>query len=190
MIGFDEAIDIAQARTGVRLVGIDGLPVAGKSTLAERMAEAIGAECIYLDDFVRPEAEWRGTAKPGFPFAYIRYDEFFATVRALARGEAVAYRTYDWAAGRLNDAERIVGVERPVIVEGVSALYPELAPLYGLSFWVASDAATTLAASLERGVGEWEREWRELFMPSVAAYLETRPEQRAMYRVAGRGGRV
>ena len=47
--------------------------------------------------------------------------------------------------------------------------------------------ATTLAASLARGVGDWEHEWREVFMPSVALYLETEPKRRADFIIAGRG---
>jgi hypothetical protein len=74
-----------------------------------------------------------------------------------------------------------------VVIEGVSALNSALAPLYDLSFWVESDAETTLTASLARGVGDWTHEWRELFMPSVALYLASQPQQRADYRVRGRG---
>lgn len=160
MISFDAAVAIAGTGPHVRLIAIDGLPVSGKSTLAERIAADIEAECIYLDDFVRPEAEWRSRARPGFPFDYIRYDEFLGAVKALARDGSCSYRLYDWNTGRLGDEYRTVRLDRPVIVEGVSALHPELAPLYDLRFWIESDAMTTLDASLKRGVGGWEREWR------------------------------
>jgi broad-specificity NMP kinase len=59
-------------------VAIDGLPLAGKSTLADRLAVAAGAECIRLDDFVKPEAEWRSHDQPSFPFDFIRYNEFIS----------------------------------------------------------------------------------------------------------------
>ena len=36
-------------------------------------------------------------------------------------------------------------LDGPVIVEGVSALHPDLAPLYDLRIWVESDAATVLS---------------------------------------------
>ena len=35
-----------------------------------------------------------------------------------------------------------------MLVEGVSVLHPDLAPLYDLRIWVESDPETTLAASL------------------------------------------
>ena len=187
MIDFDTVLDLLRARPDVRLVAIDGLPVSGKSTLAERLAAERGAACVYLDDFVRPESEWRGTAEPAFPFPYIRYDAFLETVTALARGETARYRRYDWAAGQLADDRSEIPADGLVVIEGVSALHPLLAPLYDLRFWVESDAETTLAASLARGAGDWEWEWRNVFMPSVALYLATDPRRRADHLVAGRG---
>lgn len=187
MIGFDEALAIAAGPPDIRFVAIDGLPVSGKSTLAERFEASLGAQCVYLDDFVKPEAQWRSRSVPSFPFDYIRYDEFLAAVTSLTRGHACRYRLYDWSTGQLRDDHREVRPEGLIVIEGVSSLHPELAPLYDLRFWVESDAATTLAASLQRGVGTWEREWRELFLPSAALYLATGPEERADYRVAGRG---
>lgn len=187
MIDFDAAIALVASHPDTWLIGIDGLPVSGKSTLADRLETELGAQILYLDDFVRPEAEWRGRIGPAFPFEYIRYAEFLAAVEAFARGETIRIPLYDWSTGRVGDQFREVQPEGLVVVEGVSALHPDLAPLYDLRLWVESDATTTLAASLARGVGDWEHEWRELFMPSVAIYLETEPKQRADYVVAGRG---
>lgn len=186
LLSFDDAISLA-AESGARLIAIDGLSVSGKSTLAERMVPAIGGECIFLDDFVRPEAEWRGRATRAFPFPFIRYGDFMAAVQVAARGEACRYAPYDWSTGAVSTTLREIAPTSRVIVEGVSALHPDLAPLYDLRFWVESDAATTIEASLARGVGDWEKEWRELFMPSVDIYLKTRPWDRADHRVAGRG---
>jgi uridine kinase len=187
MIEFNEAVALAGAQSDVRLIAIDGLPLAGKSTLAGRIAAALGADCVYLDDFVKPEAEWRSRSMPTFPFDFIRYDEFLGAVKALANSGHCAYRLYDWKTGQLQDDYRVVTLNRPVIVEGVSSLNPDLVPLYDLTFWVESDATTTLQASLARGVGAWEREWRELFLPSVELYMRTMPQNRAQVVVAGRG---
>jgi hypothetical protein len=134
------------------------------------------------------QAEWHSRTVPSFPFDFIRYGEFLGAVKSLARDGRCAYRLYDWNTARLRDEHRIVSLDQPVIVEGVSSLHPELAPLYDLRLWVDSDAATTLLASLERGVGAWEREWRELFLPSVDLYMRTAPQDRAEFLVAGRGG--
>jgi uridine kinase len=185
MLDFDAAVEQVRG-LGSGLVAIDGLPVSGKSTLAERLERELGAQTIYLDDFVRPESEWRGKAEPGFPFPYMRYDTFMAAVRDLAAGRAANYRRYDWSTGQLADWHQMAPTGL-VVVEGVSSLHPGLAPLYDLRLWVESDAATTLSASLARGVGDWEAEWRNLFMPSVELYLASDPWLRADELVAGRG---
>lgn len=169
------------------LIAIDGLPVSGKSTLAERLGGELGLECIYLDDFVRPEAEWPSRTQPAFPFEYIRYDEFLDAIRALAETGTCRYLPFDWATGKVSTTAREVTIDLPVVIEGVSALNPAVADLYGLKIFVESDAASTLQASLDRGVGAFEREWRELFMPSVDIYMRTDPRSRADMVMAGRG---
>lgn len=186
MIDFDTALQQV-GHLGQGLVAIDGLPVSGKSTLAQRLEDELGTSVLYLDDFVRPEAEWRHSAKPAFPFPYFRYDDFLAAVVALSEGRPARYRRYDWATGRLSDEWHIVRPGGPVVVEGCSALHVDLAPRYDLRLWVESDASTTLAAALARGVGDWEDAWQNLFMPSVALYMASDPRQRADYCVAGRG---
>ncbi len=184
MIGFDEAIERATTARP-RLIAIDGLPASGKSTLAHTMADALGAQCLWLDDFVLPERLWRGQVQPAFPFPYFDYAAFMSTVRTLALGETARYLSYDWQTGE-RASEAVVHPDGPVIIEGVSALHPDLAPLYDLRFWVESDARTTLDAALQRGVGDWADEWRDLFLPSVSIYLATDPANRADFRVAGR----
>lgn len=188
MIDFDEAVAVA-LQSDAKLVAIDGLPVSGKSTLAERFETELAATTLYLDDFIRPEAEWRGQIDPAFPFGYIRYDEYRAAVETVARRETARYRLYDWSLGKLS-GEKVIEPGGLVLIEGVSALHPALAPLYDLRLWVESDATTTLSASLARGVGDWEKEWRELFLPSVDLYLRTDPRKRADYLVAGRGALI
>ena len=187
MLNFDEVEALLGQRLASRLVAIDGLPLAGKSTLAARLADTFGLDCVHLDDFIKPEADWPSRNTPSFPFGYIRYDEFLAAVTSLARAGICSYRPYDWSTGRVDTPLREVRADRPVIVEGVSALHPALAPLYDLRFWVESDADTVLSASTARGVGPWEREWREMFIPSVELYLETEPKARADFVVIGRG---
>jgi uridine kinase len=189
MLSFDEAVERVKQGIHPPLIGIDGLPVSGKSTLADRIRDELGYDCIALDDFVRPEASWPSRNRAAFPFEYIRYGEFLGAIRTLATTGSCRYRPYDWSTGDTSLTEREATMDRGVVVEGVSALHQDVAGLYGLSVFVASDGATTLTASLARGVGGWEREWRELFLPSAALYLKTNPQDRADIIVAGRGAR-
>ena len=174
-------------RPQLRLLAIDGLPLAGKTTLADRLAAAIGGACVFLDDFIKPEREWRWRDRPSFPFDFVRHDEFVGAVRSLAADGECRYRPWDYRTGERADLDRVVRLDRPVIVEGVTALHPDLAPLYDLRIWVESDAATVLDAAQARGVGNWAREWQVMFVPSVALYLQTDPIGRADLLAAGRG---
>ncbi|MGV3574573.1 MAG: uridine kinase family protein [Devosia sp.] len=190
MIGTEALLDFLRDRQDIRLVGIDGLPVSGKSTLADRLIETFGAEVIYLDDFVLPQDQWPEPIAPGFPFPYIRHEAFFAAVETLVATDACRYQLYDWESGALGPWKEVRLGGRLVVVEGVSALAERIVPLYDLKVWVESDPITTLSASLARGVGAWERQWRELFMPSVEAYLQTRPKDRADLILAGRCAQI
>jgi uridine kinase len=187
MLDFQEVIAQVTQRSSPRLVAIDGLPLAGKSTLADRLAVTVGAECIRLDDFVKPEAEWRSHDQPSFPFDFIRYDEFMAAVTGLATSGRCSFRPYNFETACAESEAREVRADRLVIVEGVSALHVDLAPLYESRIWVESDAQSTLAASSQRGMGPWAREWRELFLPSVELSLHTKPWERADIFARGRG---
>jgi uridine kinase len=191
MLTFDEVIAFVGRRPQPSLLAIDGLPLAGKTTLADRLAAAVGGACVFLDDFIKPEREWRWRDRPSFPFDFVRYDEFAGAVRGLATDGECRYRPWDYRTGERADLDRVVRLlDGPVIVEGVSALHPDLAPLYDLRVWVESDAATVLDAARTRGVGSWAREWEVMFVPSVALYMRTDPIGRADLLAAGRGASV
>src|SRR6516162_6642508 len=90
MLTFDEVIALVASKPKPMLVAIDGLPLSGKTTLALRLIEEFCAECMGLDDFVRPEPEWPSRDTPSFPFDYIRYSEFVTAVRSLDTTAAVS----------------------------------------------------------------------------------------------------
>jgi uridine kinase len=99
------------------LIAIDGLPCSGKSTGAEAIQAAHGFACVYLDGFVRAEAEWPATRKPAFPFEFIRYDEFVQAVRALKVTGQCTYAPFDWQTLSIATVTRTVTLATPVIVE-------------------------------------------------------------------------
>ena len=169
------------------LIGIDGLPCSGKTTLVAAIERACDVDCIYLDEFVRPGGEWPSRDRPAFPFEYIRYAEFLATVQTLAASGTCRFAPYDWATGRESPVERIVTLDRPVIIEGVSALVADLAGLYDLRIFVDSDRSTALAAALARDGGDNAEVWKNLLLPSVDLYVRTDPASRADIIVPGRG---
>lgn len=182
----DAAIDrIAQSTPS--LMAIDGLPCGGKSTLAERLRARLDGDCLHLDEFVLPKRDWPEAMKPAFPFEYIRYAAFMEAVRTLATVGAYSFNPFDWGTCQVSPHVRTITRDRPLIIEGVSSLNPQLCALFDVRVFVESDRSTTLHAAVQRGVGPWEHEWREVFLPSADLYMATQPQHRADVLVMGRG---
>jgi hypothetical protein len=78
------------------LIAIDGLPLSGKSTFAERLADRFGRAVLGFDDFYLPERDWPANIEPLFPFPFFRVDEFRQAVRSLHGKGKCAWRPIDW----------------------------------------------------------------------------------------------
>ncbi|WP_297110487.1 hypothetical protein [uncultured Devosia sp.] len=184
MISMKRALDLARDK---RTIAIDGLPASGKSTLAEQLELRLGAVCLYLDDFVLPQDLWPRPLRPAYPFPYVRHADFVAAALALARERICHFQPYDWENDRLGPLRTLAAGNRPIVIEGVSALDAALSPACDLRLWVASDPASTLETALARGGDPWPEAWQNYFLPSVDHYLLTEPIRRADHIVAGRG---
>lgn len=148
------------------LVGIDGPDAAGKTTLADGLAAAIGGPVhrVSIDDHQRPRAE--------------RY----------ARGELSpegCYRdTHDLAAFAVACLSGPAGV--PVVADGVFLLRPELRDLWTLAVHLRVGADEVLRRALERDTAlfgtaaEVERRYGGRYLPAQELYrAEADPEARA-----------
>jgi len=166
-VSIDEAITRVSKEVRPPLIAIDGLSCSGKGTLVDKLKERVDLNCIELDDFVLPAEHWPSRDQPAFPFQFIRYDAFLDAVKTLAATGRCSYHPFDWNTLSVSEHRRTVRLTKPVVIEGVSSLNPALCDLYGLKIFVESDRKTSLQTALCRGVGVWEREWRELFLPSV-----------------------
>jgi uridine kinase len=182
----DELVALAGAQTR-GLIAIDGLPASGKTTLATRLTMQYRLESICLDDFLLPQSQWPSQTQPAFPFEFARYGEFMSAVRTLATTGQCSYLPFDWALLRISDRPRTVRADRPVLIEGVSALHPDLCGLYTLKIFVDSDRSTTHQAAKLRGLGLWIEPWERLFLPSSDIYMKSNPVERADVVVPGRG---
>jgi len=186
-ITFEAAIAQLQGCGPGSLIAVDGLPCSGKSTLAERLQELTGMERIGIDEFMLPEKDWPAGNKPAFPFEYMRYVAFVSAVKSLAKDGTCSFHPFDWGTLSISQEPRTVTRLKPVIIEGVSSLNPTLCDLYDIRVFVDSDRTTALQCAIDRGLGHWQTQWRELFMPSADLYMLTEPLTRAHITVAGRG---
>ncbi|MGW6271295.1 uridine kinase family protein [Streptomyces sp. NPDC055060] len=110
----------------VRLVAVDGHAGSGKSTFADRLAEALGgAPVLRLDDIASHAALFDWTER-------LRSQ----VLVPLSRGETAHYEPYDWHACRFGPGTRALPPAPVVLVEGVGAGRRALRPLLARLLWM------------------------------------------------------
>jgi len=130
----------ATARLGqTRLVLIDGPAGSGKTTLAERLADALGCPVLHGDDMYEG---WTGL--PGL------WETLGVQVlEPLARGEQARFRRWDW--GRSARAEWIeVPATDAMVIEGVGVAGRRAREYASLVVYVEAPADLRLARGIER----------------------------------------
>ena len=136
--------------SATRLVVIDGLGGAGKTVLAEALAEELGASVVQGDDFYRPSAERQQSGSEpeaiGASFDLRRLE--LQVMAPLSRGEDARYRRYDWDSDRLGGWVSVPSRDT-VVVEGVYLLRTEDAYVSAMR----PDAAAMLVIDGQRRTG-------------------------------------
>ena len=116
---------INQLHTGNHTIAIDGRCAAGKSTLAEYLAEQLGAGVVHMDDFYLP-MELRTEERLKEPGGNVHYERFQKEVLPfLNLGREFSYRRFDCSS--MNQGELCqVKASRFTIVEGAYSCHPKL----------------------------------------------------------------
>lgn len=143
------------------VVGVAGGSGSGKTTVAEKILEAIGPDRLAFlsqDSYYR-DVEWKGheeQARYNFDHPHaIDTDLLVEHVAALKRGQPVEVPVYDFVIHRRR-AETI-GTEprRVVLVEGILLFVePALRDLLDFKIFVDTDSDVRLARRLERDIAE------------------------------------
>jgi uridine kinase len=167
-LSFDELAREILARPclhRVRLIAIDGGAGAGKTTFAARLAAALGAPIIQLDDFI----------------SWDDLEHFWPRLEAevlepLFRGEDLHFQIRDWVGdvrGRGLLAERTHMPFAPtVVLEGVTSSRKALTSRLSFSVWLEAPAPLRMARGLERDADVPDnREMWEGWLPMETAFL-------------------
>ncbi|MFG2647434.1 uridine kinase [Streptomyces sp. NPDC048436] len=110
----------------VRLVAVDGHAGSGKSTFADRLAEALGgAPVLRLDDIASHDELFGWTER-------LRRQ----VITPLSHGETAHYETYDWNARRFGPDVRTLPPAPVIIIEGVGAGRRALRPFLARLLWM------------------------------------------------------
>ena len=168
-------------------VGIDGPSAAGKTTLANRLAEAIGVRPVIraeLDHFMKM-VEDRNAYPYDSPESYYLDAWDYPLIRAallepLGPGGSRRYRTVP------DEAERVAPEDAILLADGVFLQRPELDAHWDLRIYVHIEMAESLRRGVARdqhwmgGADEAERRYRTKYLPGEQRYFaEVRPRERA-----------
>jgi uridine kinase len=173
----EQIVQVVRARpapdgVAVKIVAVDGHGGAGKSSFAERLAEAFGgAPVLRTDDF----ASWEE------PFDW--WPRMIAeALEPLAAGREARFTQSDWGSG---SAEVVVQPVELIILEGVTASRQAFQPFLTYSVWIDTPRELCLARGVERD-GEGSRADWERWLAGEDEYIEReRPHERADLIVAG-----
>jgi uridine kinase len=158
----------------VRIVAIDGLGGAGKSTFAERLSKTLGgAEIIHTDDFAswdNPTDWWPELIKK--------------VLEPVLRNEIVRFQRSQWQAG--NDPGWVeFRPDRFLILEGVTAARETFAPYLTYAIWIEAPEDLRLRRGLQRDGQAARTQW-ERWMAEEASYqVRERPDERADLVIRG-----
>ena len=152
------------------VIALDGRSASGKSTLAQDMAEIVGAGVIHMDDFFLP-GELRTPERLAAPGGNVHYERFLADVLPhLTRMEPFAYPRFD--CGKMAICgERQVPAAALHIVEGAYACHPALGDYMTLRVFsdIAPEAQQRRILA-RNGKEGWEK-FRTRWIPLEEAYF-------------------
>lgn len=161
---------------GTRLVCIDGPAGSGKTTVAGRLAAALGpgTPVVHMDDLY---AGWTLTG------ALARLEA--GVLRPLAEGRPGAYHPYDWAGGRFSPDPVPVPPAPVLVVEGCGSAPRRLDRWTTLRVWVEAPAALRLARGLARDGDHLAGEWQRWLGTEAAEFAREDTVRRADLRIDG-----
>lgn len=159
-----------------RIVAVDGLGGAGKSTFAERLARELGgATVVHTDDF----ASWENPVD-WWPLLLER------VLHPLAENQPAAFVPNAW--GGPPKPEVVVEPGGVVVIEGVTASRDVFRPYLTYAVWVETPRELRLRRGLERD-GEHMRPQWEAWMAAEDEYVaRERPDVHADVVVRGDSG--
>ena len=165
LVSPEELASLIKARLGQQptvLVALDGRCGAGKTTLAEQLAERFPRSVtVHTDDFYLPPPQ-RVTGWERIPCANMHLERLRAEVVAPARaGRAIHYKAYSCREGAYLPP-RTLGPAPLVIVEGSYSHHPSLTPYYDIKVFVtcsAEEQARRLRAREGKRYSNFVKRW-------------------------------
>lgn len=158
------------------VIGVAGGSGSGKSTVAHRIAEAIGDDSVafidmdgYYRDLAHLSLEERRRVNYDHPDAF-DLDLFIAHIERLVRGEAIDKPAYDFVDHRRRAERQHVEPREVVVLDGILLFVdPRVRALCDVKIFVDADADIRLIRRMRRDMEERGRPFDEI----LDQYLST-----------------
>lgn len=153
------------------LIAIDGMSGAGKTTLAEQLAERLDANVFHMDDFfLRPEqrTEERSREIGG----NVDYERFHNEILIpLLNEESIYYQKYSCKEQKL--MEKIMIPKKSVtIIEGAYSLHPYFQNPYDIRIFLSIDETLQIERIRKRNGEMMLERFQSEWIPKENAYIE------------------
>ena len=156
---------LAAGKTAPFVVAIDGHSGTGKSTLADALAEDLGAAVLHGDDFFSGGVELRYDPPEVLAAECIDWKKQLHALQALRAGSPAAYFPFDWAAfdGQLRSVPVMIEPKPFVLAEGVYSARPELQRHvdFRILLRLPEEERLRRLTAREGHLGAWERQWQK-----------------------------
>ena len=152
------------------LIALDGRCAAGKTTLANRLAEQYGWGVIHLDDFFLQPAQ-RTSQRLAEPGGNLDRERLISEVLLpLTRHRPGVYRVFDCRTMGFAAVPRPLPAAPVVLLEGSYACHPDLRPLCGLHVFLTVDPGEQLRRLTARNPARLQ-DFRTRWIPMEEQYF-------------------
>lgn len=152
------------------LIALDGRCAAGKTTLANRLAEQYGWGVIHLDDFFLQPAQ-RTSQRLAEPGGNLDRERLISEVLLpLTRHRPGVYRVFDCRTMGFAAVPRPLPAAPVVLLEGSCACHPDLRPLCGLHVFLTVDPGEQLRRLTARNPARLQ-DFRTRWIPMEEQYF-------------------
>lgn len=156
---------------GNHTIAIDGRCAAGKTTLADALAEKLQAAVIHMDDFFLP-GELRTAERLKKAGGNVHYERFLEEVIPyLNRELPFSYRRFDCSSMELGEM-REISPSRFTIVEGAYSCHPLFGNYMSLRVFMDVEEKLQMERIMRRDGRERLALFREKWIPMEEAYFK------------------